>query len=60
MKNIDVFIEMTTLQKSLNEKSIYIDRLKDQLKEMNLNLESLKLKKGGSPILRSPNKTLND
>ena len=28
MKNIDIFVELTTLQKTLTEKTIIIDRLK--------------------------------
>jgi hypothetical protein len=36
MRNIDIFIEMNTLQKNLTEKMMIIDRQKGQLKEANL------------------------
>lgn len=32
LKNIDIFVELTNLQKSLTEKNIINDRLKSQLK----------------------------
>ena len=32
MKNIDIFIELTNLQKNITEKNIIADRLKNQIK----------------------------
>ena len=60
MKNIDIYVELTNTRKLLNQKNIIIDRLKDQIKESNIQIEKLKMKKGGSPVVISPNRTLND
>lgn len=62
MKNVDIFVELTTMQKALLEKNIVIDRLRSQLKEQQLEHEKLKLKgnQGSSPYTRSPNRTLNE
>jgi hypothetical protein len=61
MKNVDIFVELTTLQKTLLEKNIVIDRLKSQLKEQQLEHEKLKIKgnQNSPPYTRSPNRTLN-
>lgn len=32
LKNIDIFIELTNLQKNATEKNIIVDRLKNQIK----------------------------
>lgn len=32
LKNVDIFIELTNLQKGITEKNIIIDRLKNQIK----------------------------
>jgi len=64
MKNVDIFVELTNMQKILLEKNIVIDRLKYQLKEQQLEHEKTKLKNSPSPprnnYARSPNRTLND
>jgi hypothetical protein len=36
MKNIDIFLELTNLQKNIVEKNIVNDRLKNQIKELQL------------------------
>lgn len=36
LKNIDIFVEMTSMQKSMLEKNIIIDRLKSQIREEQL------------------------
>lgn len=60
MKHIDIFIELTNLQKTMTEKNIIIDRLKTQLKESQLDTQRLKSKQTSSPVARSPNRTLNE
>ena len=59
LKNIDIFVEMNMLHKQLTEKNIIIDRLQAQNKQFQLEISKLKSKKQNSPVMRSPNISLN-
>jgi len=61
MKNIDIFVEMSQLQKQLTEKNIIIERQKNQLREHQIEIDRIKVKKISSPPTAkhaSPNKEI--
>lgn len=61
LKNIDIFIQMNVLQKTLTEKNILLERQKSQITEMQVEIERLRSKKASPASIKhlTPSKDFN-